>query len=396
MITGMDFIFTGLQPWDIAIGSNAKDIALEISKHNRVLYVNTPLDKKTYRSKENTAETIQRKKNVIKEIPILRQINSNLWVLDYPFTIWPINFLPDGKIFDWINKINNTRMYSFVKKILNELCFDKYVLFIDNDIYRSFYAKDILTPLISIYYRRDNLLPVSFWKKHATRLEPLLIQKSDLIVCNSIELTKIPLLFNQHVHDVGQGVDLSAYRNDASNGSPEDIKGIKRPLVGYIGDITSLRLDVNLVYLLAFKNSNLSFVLVGKADAVFSNHKLNQLPNIHFLGLKPKQQVPYYIQSFDICLNPQLVNEVTIGNYPRKIDEFLAFGKPVIATSTQTMQLFKEYVYLCNSLDEYQQALLTALDENDESIISKRIRFAHSHSWKNSVNRIYQSIESIL
>ena len=47
MITGKDFVFTGLQPWDLQIGSNAKDIALDISKHNRVLYNNTPLAKKT-------------------------------------------------------------------------------------------------------------------------------------------------------------------------------------------------------------------------------------------------------------------------------------------------------------------------------------------------------------
>ena len=50
MITGKDFVFTGLQPWDIPIGSNARDIALEVSKHNRVLYVNTPLDKKHTRA----------------------------------------------------------------------------------------------------------------------------------------------------------------------------------------------------------------------------------------------------------------------------------------------------------------------------------------------------------
>lgn len=43
-----DFIITSLQPWDMPIGSNAKDIALEISKQNRVLYINTPLDKKSF------------------------------------------------------------------------------------------------------------------------------------------------------------------------------------------------------------------------------------------------------------------------------------------------------------------------------------------------------------
>ncbi|MEG2402131.1 MAG: glycosyltransferase family 1 protein, partial [Muribaculaceae bacterium] len=64
MITGRDFIFTGLQPWDISIGSNAKDIALEISKNNRVLYVNAP------------RKGISNYK--------INKITDNLWTLDTP------------------------------------------------------------------------------------------------------------------------------------------------------------------------------------------------------------------------------------------------------------------------------------------------------------------------
>ena len=39
-----DFIITSLQTWDIEIGSTIKNTALEISKQNRVLYINTPMD----------------------------------------------------------------------------------------------------------------------------------------------------------------------------------------------------------------------------------------------------------------------------------------------------------------------------------------------------------------
>ena len=39
-----DFIITNLQTWDIEIGSTIKNTALEISKQNRVLYINTPMD----------------------------------------------------------------------------------------------------------------------------------------------------------------------------------------------------------------------------------------------------------------------------------------------------------------------------------------------------------------
>ncbi|MEG1544050.1 MAG: glycosyltransferase [Tannerellaceae bacterium] len=396
MIEGRDFIFTGLQPWDIAIGSNAKDIALEISKHNRVLYINTPLDKITYYCKKDMPEFTQRKNVVKGKSPAIRQINSSLWVLDYPFTLWPINTLPDGMLFDAVNKLNNKKMYSFVLKTLQELQFKDYILFIDNDIYRSFYAKEYLKPKISIYYRRDNLTSIPFWKKHIERIEPLLIKNSNLIVCNSEQLALYARQFNPKTYDVGQGVDLSSYQIEQTKKQPEDILQIKHPIIGYIGDITSLRLDANLIYKLAVQNPHFSFVLVGKADTVFSAHALNNLKNVHFLGLKPKKQVPNYIQSFDICLNPQLVNDVTIGNYPRKIDEFLALGKPVIATATDTMQLFKDYVYLCHSVDDYQQAIQFALSETDKHIILNRIQFANTHSWKNSVEKIYQSIQNVV
>jgi hypothetical protein len=39
-MNGMDIIVTGLQPWDVEIGSNCKNIAIEFAKNNRVLYVN--------------------------------------------------------------------------------------------------------------------------------------------------------------------------------------------------------------------------------------------------------------------------------------------------------------------------------------------------------------------
>ena len=123
-----DFIITSLQPWDMPIGSNAKDIALEISKQNRVLYINTPLDKKSFLKDRNSnnPDYLQRYNAIKEKVPTLRQISTSLWVMDYPFSIWPINFIPDGKLFDWINRLNNKRMYQFVKKTIKEIGFNIY------------------------------------------------------------------------------------------------------------------------------------------------------------------------------------------------------------------------------------------------------------------------------
>lgn len=394
MIQGKNFIFTGLQSWDITIGSNAKDIALEISKHNRVLYINTPLDIRNYQ-RENKPEVLYRKQVIKKQAPPIRRINNNLWIVDFPFPIYPINFLPDGMLFDLINRLNNKRMYSYIKEVILKLKFDSNILFIDNDIYRSFYAKEYLAPELSIYYRRDNLQPFPFWKKHAYRLEPLLIKKSDIVVCNSVELSEFAHQYNNQTFDIGQGVDLSRYNIEKELPIPNDIKDIKRPIIGYLGDITSLRLDPELIFELAKNNPNYSYVLVGGYDTIFASHALKDLPNIHFLGPKPPTEVPEYIHSFDICMNPQKLNEITIGNYPRKIDEFLAMGKPVIATATQTMNLFKEHCFCCKNINDYEDAIHTILTGMDKSKKQEKIDFAHTHSWENSVARLYSLIERI-
>lgn len=373
MIKGKDFIITALQPWDINIGSNVKDIAAEIAKNNRVLYINTPR-----KLKEGT--------------PMLQQISKNLWTLNFPFSVFPVNFLPDGCLFDFVNKMNQKKMYSYVLKQIHKLGFKDYILFMDNDIYRSFYAKELLQPKVSVYYRRDNL-STPYWAKHAPRLEPLLCGKSDCVVANSSQLAEAVRPYNKNAFDVGQGVDLTAYSEALNYAIPADIQPIKKPIVGYIGWITTRRLDADLIYSIAKKRPEVSYVLVGSEDDDFKNHPLHQLKNVHFLGNKDPEDVPSYINAFDICINPQIINKITIGNYPRKIDEYLAFGKPTIATHTNMMNYFKDYVWLCKTDEDYLQAIDSAIEDTDATIKEKRIAFANEHTWENSVNKIYSHIK---
>jgi glycosyltransferase involved in cell wall biosynthesis len=83
---------------------------------------------------------------------------------------------------------------------------------------------------------------------------------------------------------------------------------------------------------------------------------------------------------------------LTIGNYPRKIDEYLAMGKPIIATQTKGMEMFKEYVYLGATKEDYISLTEKALAENSDELIAKRILFAKSHTWENNVKAIYNAI----
>lgn len=393
---GKDFIITGLQSWDIPIGSNAIDIAREIAKDNRVLYVNSPLDVMTIYRNKPTPETGHRMEVLQRKRKPLRKISENLWVLDFPFFIWSVNGLPDGVLFDTVNRRNNRKIFRYVRKTADELGFGNVIHFIDNDIYRSFYSREMLRAKLSVYYRRDNLQPFAYWKKHVGRLEPKLIRKSDLVVCNSPQLADFARAYNVNSFNVGQGVDLSAYDTSIGFQEPEELKAIPGPRIGYIGDINSLRLDANLLYDLARSRPSYQFVMIGGEDSVFKSHNLHRLPNVHFLGSIAKSRVPEFMAALDVCMNPQLVNEITMGNYPRKVDEYLAMGKPVVATHTGTMELFKEHVYLCRNLADYQQAVDRALQENTTERQQQRIAFARSHSWQNNVREIYKYIQEKL
>ena len=399
MITNRDFIITGLQPWDTAIGSNAKDIAVELSRQNRVLYVDSPLDILTYRHGENTADFHYRAEAYRKKEPVIRNIKENLWAVDLPVLLLPANGIPLHKIFRYFNYINNRKIYRSLAPVIKKLEFKDYILFSDNDIYRSFYAKDMLRPVCSIYYRRDNLLDVDYWRKHGSILEPELVAKSDMVLANSQYLADGVKAYNKNCYNIGQGVDLSSFEpNEKQEELPILMKDIKKPVIGYVGALTSLRLDIDLLYKAASELSEFSFVFVGMEDDVFKNCSLHELPNTLFLGQQPMNEMPNYIASFDICINPQLVNPVTIGNYPRKVDEYLAMGKPVVAVKTPMMDLFKDYVSLASDAEEFIEAIrnnIRRLPVDDEEK-DKKIAFAHTHSWSASVDKMYTYINQAL
>jgi glycosyltransferase involved in cell wall biosynthesis len=94
-------------------------------------------------------------------------------------------------------------------------------------------------------------------------------------------------------------------------------------------------------------------------------------------------------------MNPQLVNDATRGNYPRKIDEYLAMGKPTLATATEAMDYFRDYTYLGSDVDEYIGLIERALAEDSPEKQQQRRSFATSHTWENNVAEIYRCIKLV-
>jgi len=380
------FVCVGIQSWDLPIGSNAKDMALELANISRVLYVNPPADRIT-RLKNGRPTPVDA------DCPAghLRQISPSLWVLDPATTLESINWLPGSTLFDGLNWLNNQRFARCIRAAINQLGIGSFTLLNDSDMFRSFYLDKLLQPARHVYYTRDNLLAVPYWQRHGQRLEPALMRKANLVVSNSPYLMHVARQYNPNAVYIGQGCDLSQFDAAAPHAYPPDLQLIPRPRVGYVGALSSTRLNIDWLVSLARQRPLWSLVLVGPEDDAFRQSELHVLPNVYFLGAKPPADLPAYLKHIDVTINPQQRNELTIGNYPRKVDEYLAMGKPVVALRTETMRLFEPHVTLADTLDEFIAGIDHALHQSPGAVTAG-ITFARQHTWATSVAALRQAL----
>jgi teichuronic acid biosynthesis glycosyltransferase TuaH len=375
----MDIVIIAPQPWDYEIGSNARNIAVEFSKKNRVIYVNPPSDwisaikNNERKEKDSTNNSLQ-------------VVQNNIWNLTPRHLSASIN---------WLSKWNNRKFADSIKLGLEELKFNDFIVFNDNYIFNGLFIKELLRPKQYIYYIRDYLLVQPYFKKHGSWVEPEIMRKSDAVVANSLYLRDYAQGFNKKSFYVGQGCEVDMFDENLISELPEDVKNINGPIIGYVGFLTSMRLNIQLLMEIAEHNKNWSLVLVGPEDNDFQNSKLHSIKNVHFLGRREPAQLPSYVKAFDVCINPQAINELTIGNYPRKIDEYLAMGKPTVASATKAMEAFKGCTYLASDNAEFIRLIEIAMKENSDELKAKRIALAQSHTWENSVKEIYSVINNL-
>lgn len=223
-----------------------------------------------------------------------------------------------------------------------------------------------------------------------------MIKNADLVVNNSTLYAEYGAQFNKHSYMVGQGCDTSLF-NDLERNivASKDLEELSKPIIGYVGFLSSRRLSIEIIEHMAITKPAWSIVLVGPEDDNFKASNLHNLMNVHFLGSRDSSELPNYIKGFDIAINPQLINDATIGNYPRKIDEYLAMGKPTLASATKAMDYFKDYTYLGVTKEDYVALAEKALKENTEDLEMKRRAYGTSHSWENNVKEIYKYTELV-
>ena len=395
MVKNRDIVIFGLQRWDKFTSTITRNIAMEMSKNNRVLFVNPPLQRRNAIFRKDLPY-VQKRLKILKgkEKDLVRE-NKNLWVFYPKMIAESINWIKSVSIFSFFHKRNEKRYANKINEAIKRLNFKNIILFGDTEMINGFYLKDHLKPDIFFYLLRDAITFVDYHKKHGKRLHPLLLKKADFVVTNSDTFEQFAKKSNPRSYFIGQGCDINLYSDkDGKLKIPDDIKNIKKPIIGYIGALTTIRLDIDILIHIAEQRPDWSLVLIGPQQEGFKNSKLDELKNVYFLGAKKPESLPSYLKGIDVTLNPQILNEITDLNYPLKLDEYLAMGKPVVATKTSFMEFyFKDYSYLPTTKEEYVTQIEKAINEDSPEKATKRIAFAREHSWEAFVSKMYEQIE---
>ncbi len=289
--------------------------------------------------------------------------------------------LPYSRVAGWINR---QVMMRSITRWMRATGFSRPVVwtFLPTPLARDVIAR--IDPVATVYHCVDEFSSSSADARRIVASEERLFRDADLVFVTSEKLRERAARFNQRVHLFPSGVSLEAFgaAREAGVRVPDDLAKLPRPVAGYVGGIHQW-VDQDLLAAAAKQLPGTTFALVGPAQVDVS--RLQACSNVHLLGQRPHSEVPGYIQGFDVGLVPYRIADYTANVYPAKMNEYLAMGKPVVATDLPEVHRFNrehgDVVAVAKTAGEFAAAVESGVADLGSERRQRRLDVAELNGW---------------
>jgi glycosyltransferase involved in cell wall biosynthesis len=191
---------------------------------------------------------------------------------------------------------------------------------------------------------------------------------------------------------VDHGVDFEKFAKGAEEPEPEDLRGIPRPRVGFIGSIDEHTFDPGLFARVVDLLPDFHFVLVG-ATTLAEGWLVR--PNVRFLGQKSYEQVSAYPGHCDVLIMPWNQSPWIQACNPIKLKEYLAAGRPVVTTWFDELRRYPGSVRVAAGAEAFAAAIRAASAEPASGAERLRDR-VRRETWIHQAERALALIRSAL
>jgi glycosyltransferase involved in cell wall biosynthesis len=395
-----DIILFTLFRTDHEYSSVSLSWAREFARRNRVFYINHPYSLKDLVGNRNNPVLRQRMPDMLRfriRYEKLPAIPANFLAVQ-PTLSLPINWLPEGWMYNQLSALNNRVVLSAIRKVVRDFSIRKFIYFNCFDPYFAGHLPSALGAACSVYQCIDDISQDSYSVKHGQHLEAEAIAHSDFALVTSTQLQSILRKHNPDTFVVHNAAELAIFERTLSEEfeMPPEIHGVRGKVIGFTGNLDYLRIDYRLLRLVAQTHADKTLLLVGPINSPeFEAEGLHAMPNVITTGARPIEALPRYLQYMDVCLIPFKCNTLTASIYPLKINEYLAAGRPVVSTSfSADIRSFGNVIYLSENDSDFLRNIDMAIEENANERIEQRIAVAKQNTWTARIEQFWQIAEA--
>jgi glycosyltransferase involved in cell wall biosynthesis len=369
------FWFVG---FDLGEGRTYQKVAEHLAKMPgvaRVVIIFPPerMKEETY-AKPLTIKKISKKLIIIKENePILPLLKS-----PYRFRIWINNIIRTNTLKSYLKflgfKKNNTILWLFPPHP-----------YLDEIAQRISHTL-LVAHIVDNFEKSDD----EWLRKYAISQYPKIQQNADVIITGS--------KLNQTIFSAGRK-QCYLFENAVDEifiGEPAQLPYLEkgtRPRLGYVGTLSE-RTDINLMEYLARKKPEWSISIAGHQHIPDSKLEcLFKLPNVEYYGHIPYKEVPRFMKTLDVCLITHKNTEYCQSMSPLKLFQYLASGRPIVASHGAGLDNFKDYIAVGETYEEFIRCIENILSNDTMQKSKARIDIVRGETWERRIQEMFELIK---